>query len=151
LQPATCKLGIFSAFTIRYYPSSKRKTSSRHISANQHSPYHQLPPREQAKVDRIVLRNPGYVSGLSFLEKTPPKRWSEERKHNHRRNLMEKRMAKLYSIPELLEEAVQNQLASKPEYYGLVPLALPLNLSEHQAEGAEPLPSRRSSEAFSPT
>jgi hypothetical protein len=97
----------------------------------------QLPPREQAKVDRIVLRNPGYVSGLSFLEKTPPKRWSEERKHNHRRNLMQKRMAKLYSIPELLEEAVQNQLASKPEYYGLVPLALPLHLSERQVEGAE--------------
>jgi hypothetical protein len=110
-----------------------------------------LSPRQQAKVDLIILRNPGYVSGLSFLEKTPPKTWSEERKHNHRINLMQKRMAKLYSIPELLEEAVQNQLASKPEYYGLIPLALPLNLSVRQAERAKPLSAERFNEDNSHT
>jgi hypothetical protein len=109
-----------------------------------------LSPRQQDKVDLIILRNPGYVQGLGFLEKTPPKIWSEERKTQHRINLMQKRMAKLYSIPELLEAAIQEKLASKPEYYGLVPLALPLSLPMSQAQGTELLPAESIFEAFDP-
>jgi hypothetical protein len=120
---------VFFANPHREPPGSKPRKLLEIISSDR-----QLSPRQQDKVDLIILRNPGYVSGLSFLEKTPPKTWSDEHRHKHRINLMQKRMQKLYSIPELLEAAIQEQLAKKPEYYGLVALALPLNLPDPQSQ-----------------
>jgi hypothetical protein len=120
---------VFFANPHRKPPGGKPRKLLEIISSDR-----QLSPRQQVKVDRIILRNPGYVSGLSFPEKTPPKTWSDERRHKHRINLMQKRMQKLYSIPELLEAAIQEQLAKKPEYYGLVALKLPLNLPDPQSQ-----------------
>lgn len=86
-------------------------------------------PKQQAKLDAIYARNPrGYSYAIGFgSDKTDSgeRKWSEERKQKNRLRLLEKRLAKKYTIPSLYESALVEAVLSKPdEYYGLKHQAL---------------------------
>ena len=69
-------------------------------------------------IDRLYARGI-YSYSLTFdcFNTKPPKQWSEEAKVKNRLKRLRDRMSKRYSIPELLELAVAEKIAQKPEYY----------------------------------
>lgn len=101
--------------------------------------------RQWDKINAIMRRMMGY-SLYWDAEKLPEvgkdgkvvsRKWSDERKFANRLRLLRRRMEKKYSIPELLEEAIATQIASKPEYYGVKPLAIPVELKVPETDAIE--------------
>lgn len=96
-----------------------------------------LDSRAQSKFDIVLSRNPGYSQGWSSFEHEQviqSRKWSEERKIANRRRLLEKRVRAKFSIPELADEEIQRQVMMRPEYFGVEPLLIPINVKAAEAE-----------------
>jgi hypothetical protein len=52
----------------------------------------------------------------------PIKRWSVEAKRRKRLKELHKRIGKKYSFPKLFHQAIQEQVLTNPDYYGICPL-----------------------------
>ncbi|MGG6264228.1 hypothetical protein ACQ4M3_00885 [Leptolyngbya sp. AN03gr2] len=131
-EPEPCKKGWYKVFTVRWQnpytepPKGLPRELLRYVSESSHPTVNQ-----QKKIDAILVRIPGYCFGVTTLEHdhiVEARKWSEERKIKNRLRLLEQRLWKKYTIPELYEEALQAALAKNPEYYGIQPLNLPLKL-----------------------
>jgi hypothetical protein len=102
------------------------------------SEYDRPLPKQEAKIEAILARAPlGYCRSIGFrdqAEERGKRRWSEERKIKNRCRLLENRLRKQFSIPELYEEALQVALVKNPAYFGVEPLTLPLVIKEPEYE-----------------
>lgn len=58
-----------------------------------------------------------FYLAYDFDNDTPTKKWSEQAKIKNRLSRLRKRLAKKYSIPELLEQAIQDKINQNPSYY----------------------------------
>lgn len=93
--------------------------------------------QQQRKIEAILSRFPGYCFATGFGNRkidSGAYRWSEERKTKNRLRLLENRLQKKFTIPELYEAALQEAIAKKPEYYGVKPLQIPIDLKVPERE-----------------
>jgi hypothetical protein len=56
------------------------------------------------------------------IRQKPIRQWSIEAKRRKRLAELHKRMERKYSFPELFHQAIQEQLLTNPDYYGVCPL-----------------------------
>jgi hypothetical protein len=68
------------------------------------------------KVAEIVTRI------MPFIPQKPIRQWSTLAKQRNRLVKLHKRMHKKYSFPEYFHRAIQEQLLTNPDYYGVCPL-----------------------------
>jgi hypothetical protein len=88
------------------------------LDSDQHRPPEWFQRKREAIIDRLRLRGIySYCMTFDWIDDKPKKRWSEEAKKRNRLRRLKSRLSKKYSIPELLESAIQEQIDKKPEYY----------------------------------
>jgi hypothetical protein len=76
--------------------------------------------KQYAILDRLsALGIPSYNLGWDFLgdDQRQKRTWSDEAKKRNRLKRLRKRMEKKFSIPQLLEEAINSAIAKNPTYY----------------------------------
>jgi hypothetical protein len=59
---------------------------------------------------------------LPFVPQLPIRQWSVEAKRRKRLSKLHKRMHQKYSFPEYFHQAIQEQVLTNPDYYGVCPL-----------------------------
>jgi hypothetical protein len=88
------------------------------VETTENQPGQRLRQKLNAILDRLhSLGIWGYNLGWSYDDNKAPRPWSEEAKKRNRRKRLEKRLSKKYSIPTLLEQALQTEIQNKPSYY----------------------------------
>lgn len=83
-----------------------------------------LDDKNKAKINKILERLDankivGYYATFDCYDDKPRKQWSDEAKVKNRLRRLTKRMGKLYSIPELREQAIAEKINQNPSYYSL--------------------------------
>lgn len=71
-------------------------------------------PVPESVMARWVAGGP-YCISLDFIQDTPVKRWSDERKARVRRANLQKRVMK--AAPLFAEEIIERELSTRPEYF----------------------------------
>lgn len=88
------------------------------VSSDSHRPDPITQRKIDAVIDRLCARDIwGYYQTHDCSSSEPTRQWSEEAKKRNRLKRLRNRLSRKYSIPFLLEEAIEKAVSEKPDYY----------------------------------